>query len=184
MDHCFATAAEVAGARVLTEVLDLISTEQMTELTAFRLTDRIVRDARTKIDERWSTFRVQRCGMFSSEHTLEALVVCSDFWEDRFSRPKFSEKNQPESTTLLRANGNNRREWLVMRLERKGSIVERSDEEIQNFQERWQPNTRKQRDNSSNNWRMSLPRPPMQAPLCTMKKHHNSAEESMKREDT
>ena len=81
------------GARVLTEVLDLISTEQMTELTAFKVTDRIVRDARTKIDERWSTFRVQRCGMFSSEHTLEALVVCSDFWEDRFSRPKFSEKN-------------------------------------------------------------------------------------------
>ena len=125
MHHHVATAAEVAGARVLTEVLDLISTEQMTELTALKVTDRIVRDARTKIDERWSTFRVQRCGMFSSEHTLEALVVCSDFWEDRFSRPKFSEKIQPESTTLLRANGNNRREWLVMRLERKGSKVER-----------------------------------------------------------
>ena len=44
MDHHFATAAQVAGARVLTEVLDLISTEQMTELTAFKVTDRIVRD--------------------------------------------------------------------------------------------------------------------------------------------
>ena len=65
MDHYFAATAEVAGARVLTEVLDLISTEQMTELTAFKCTDRIVRDARTKINERWSTFRVQWCGLFS-----------------------------------------------------------------------------------------------------------------------
>ena len=92
MDHYFATAAEVAEASVLNEDVDLISTEQMTELTTFKSIARIVRDARTKIDERWSTFRVQRCGMFSSEHTLEALVVCSDFWEDRFSRPKLSEK--------------------------------------------------------------------------------------------
>ena len=101
-----------------------ISTEQMTELTAFKGTDRIVRDAR--INERWSTFRVQWCGLFSSEHPLEAPVVCSDFGEDRFSRPKLSEKKfQSESTTLLRANGNNRRGWLVKRLERKGSIVGR-----------------------------------------------------------
>ena len=70
MDHHFAAAAEVAGARVLTEVLDLISTEQMTELTALKGTDRIVRDARTKINERWSTFRVQWCGLLSSEHPL------------------------------------------------------------------------------------------------------------------
>ena len=39
---------KLQGARVLTEVLDLISTEQMTELTAFKVTDRIVRDARTQ----------------------------------------------------------------------------------------------------------------------------------------
>ena len=115
MDHYFATAAEAAGARVLTEVLDRISSEQMTELTAFKGTDRIVRDARNKINERWSTFRVQWCGLFSSEHPLEAPVVCGDFGEDRFSRPKLSEKIQPESTTLLRANGNNRRGWLVKR---------------------------------------------------------------------
>ena len=125
MDHCFATAAEVAGARVLTEVLDLISTEQMTELTAFKGTDRIVRDARSKINERWSTFRVQWCGLFSSEHPLEAPVAYGDFGEDRFSRRSYQKKFQPESTTLLRANGNNRREWLVKRLERKGSIVGR-----------------------------------------------------------
>ena len=43
MDHCFATAAEVAGASVLNEDVDLISTEQMTELTAFKSIDRIVR---------------------------------------------------------------------------------------------------------------------------------------------
>ena len=125
MDHYFATAAEAAGARVLTEVLDLISTEQMTELTAFKGTDRIVRDARTQINEIWSTFRVQWCGLFSSEHTLEALVGKSDFWEDRFSRPKSTEKFQSQSTTLLRVNGKNRRGWLVKRLERKGSTVER-----------------------------------------------------------
>ena len=40
---CTATAAEVAGASVLNEDVDLISTEQMTELTAFKSIDRIVR---------------------------------------------------------------------------------------------------------------------------------------------
>ena len=97
----------------------------MTELTAFKGTDRIVRDARTKINERWSTFRVQWCGLFSSEHPLEAPVAYGDFWKDRFSRPKSTEKIQSESTTLLRVNGNNRRGWLVKKLARKESIVKR-----------------------------------------------------------
>ena len=87
---CTATAAEGAGTNVLTEVLDLISTEQMTWLTAFTSIDRIVQDAKTKINERWTKVKAQWCGSCSSAHPLEVTVAYSVFWEDRFSRPKFS----------------------------------------------------------------------------------------------
>ena len=87
---CTVTAAEVAGTNVLTDVLDLISTEQMTELTAFNSVDRIVRDAKTQINERWSKFKGQWHGSCSSAHALEVTVEYRVFWEDRFSRPKFS----------------------------------------------------------------------------------------------
>ena len=166
--------------------LHRISTEQMTELTAFKGTDRIVRDARSKINERWSTFRMQWCGFFfSSEHPLEAPVAKSDFGEDRFSRPKLSEKISARVDDT--APRERKQQERVAGQEAGKKRIDSGKEVTRKFKtfKRGGNRTRERKETTQvMTCRMSLPRPPMQAPLCTMKKDHNSAEESMKREDT